>query len=557
MDDRVAVPNWVQAYIGSYRRAAGVLVGIRRESERSKACLKVLVTAAKLLTARAPSAIGSPSAEHARRLAEMAGMAWAAGAVIEHGSPRLDVTPNSAFLDHWARRSARWGGQLAPGLMAASDGEMHTLLYEGSVSELQAGVEAGKRADARWLVQPAYKINHGAAYLAELNAAARARPNAVHQERAEAIDQEIVKRYPDQSARISAHAFAVHSLTGIYGAGVTPRETMLRFIATYPPQPRATLQASKVAALLSDAQRTRARMALLDYIILLLGPDQGNMSARMDLARDAALVLVLLDEDAAAPDEPRNITIAASKSSLTPSSTSAAPRSEPQRGGVVPETTPEVETQSVDVIAEIAHEAERAGVAATAERQERYQRAIDADSVPDALAVIRDAAVGNDYEQAWLLLKDLGQRHPDPYPNHLVTVAPDVLGPVSLDSDGTFDGPGAGCFTVLSPDPAKATAAVARIAARLLNVDDRGTEHSDSEIARTAGAYTPNYLHDLLWCDRGTLVMLDTKGTMPAPMARAMLDIITRALLDERVPALITGWIAALSSEMKPWEPRA
>ena len=67
------------------------------------------------------------------------------------------------------------------------------------------------------------------------------------------------------------------------------------------------------------------------------------------------------------------------------------------------------------------------------------------------------------------------------------------MGPVDLDSDGDFDGPGTGCFTVLSPD----------------------------------------FLHGVVWCDRGAQVTLDTKGSMSAPMARTMLS---HALVESRYP---------------------
>src|SRR4051812_20271287 len=247
-----------------------MLMGIRGRSERAKGCLKVLVDAAAALTSRAPAAIGAPSADHAIALAEIAGAAWAAREVIEKGRSYPLTSPDPRLEAWLARRSAAWGGQLAPALMPASDGEMGTLLHEGAMPVLQAGVEVGRPADADWLVPAAFRIDHAAAFLAELNAAARPRPAAVHQARAEALDQQIAITGPSQSAHISAHAFAVHYLTGIYGPGDRAvRDTMLRFVATHPPHERATLQGSKIAALLSDALGSRARMALLDHIILL------------------------------------------------------------------------------------------------------------------------------------------------------------------------------------------------------------------------------------------------------------------------------------------------
>jgi hypothetical protein len=70
---------------------------------------------------------------------------------------------------------------------------------------------------------------------------------------------------------------------------------------------------------------------------------------------------------------------------------------------------------------------------------------------------------------------------------------------------------------------------------RLLNVDDRGTEHADSDSAATSGAYTPNFLEDIAWCDRGARVALDTKGSISAPMARTMVAILSEALVENRV----------------------
>jgi hypothetical protein len=195
----------------------------------------------------------------------------------------------------------------------------------------------------------------------------------------------------------------------------------------------------------------------------------------------------------------------------------------------------------------------RSRPAPTNASQDRYQRAIDPDSLADTLAIVRDATVDDDHEQAWLLLGDIARRHPDADPHDLVTVAPDVLGPIDLDSDEDFDGPEAGCFTILSPAPADAAAALARVARRLLNVDDQGIEHDDSEIARAADSYTPNYVHDIVWCDRAAQVTLDTKGSISAPMARTMIAIITDALVDQKAPALVTGWIPALDPLMTRW----
>jgi len=217
------------------------------------------------------------------------------------------------------------------------------------------------------------------------------------------------------------------------------------------------------------------------------------------------------------------------------------------------DTAHEADHQGTDAIAEIAAESERAILAAAAERQARYRQAVDGGSLTDALAIARDAAADEDHEQAWSWLQDIARRHRDADPADLVTIAPDVLGPVSLDSHAHFHAPGAGCFTVLSPVPAQAAAAMARVAPRLRNVDDRGIEHPDSHTADASGFYTPNHLDDIRWCNRAAQVLLDSKGSISAPMARTMLAILTDALIADRVPALITGRIPALDDAMARW----
>jgi hypothetical protein len=437
--------------------------------------------------------------------------------------------------------------------MAASAGDVGPLLYEWALPNLEAAAEAGAPAE---LSGPAYRIEHAAVFLAELNAFARPRPDSVHEARAEQLNQRIASTYPVKGTRVSAHAFAIHYLTGVYGPGngaTAVRATMLRFIATHPPAEQAAFHASRVGALLSDAFGPRAEMALLDFILVLFGPKETNdPSVQLELARDGALVLLLLDSHFDQPFEPAVVAVPVPQRPEVPSPTQAGPTDTPA-SSERPSDTPR---ESGDAIAEIAREAERAIAAAVAEREARYQHAIDTDSLTDALAVVRDAAADDDHEQAWRLLQDVTRRKPDANPADLVIIAPNVLDDVPLDGDDGFDGPGAGCFTVISPAPAKAAAALARVTGRLMNVDENGFEHTGSATGRESGAYTANTIHDITTCDLGAQVSLDTKGWMSAPMARTMLATITQSLTDAGIAALITGWIPALDPKMTPWKPQ-
>ena len=498
--------DWLDAYVESRNRSAELLMGIRRRGDRVKACRKVLVAEATAFASRAPAAISGPSRDHAIAFAEIAGAAWATRDVLVQGYVHLEKRADPELRAWTADRSALWGGQYAPSLMAASDGAADAMLPNLVAARLE---EVGRPVKADALTQPAFDLEHAAALLAELTWSARPRSEAVHRSRADWLDRHLATRSGWEHSYISAHAFAVHELTGVYGPGHDGVfGTMLGFIATHPPHERATLQASKVAALVADALGPRARMALLDSILLGLGPDDRQRAVQLPRARDAALVLLLVDAD----DGP---------------------------GAPAEEVASAPAGRSVEQIAEIVGESAHAAVAAATDRGERYERAAQQGAIADAVEVIRDAAAAEDLDQAWALLQDLARRLPERAPGAVAR---------SLGSGEDGDA----CFTVLSPTPAAAAAAVARVAPRLLNVDEHGSEHRDGEIVD--GLYTPNYLHDVTWCDRGAQVMLDTKGDMAAAMQRAMVAMLVEALTDDGVPALLTGRVPGLDRALVRWD---
>jgi hypothetical protein len=542
--DEVESADWVDAYVEGYRQTGAFLDGIRSRQERANSCLAVLIAASQSLTSRAPAAIAAPSAERGMVLGQIAGMAAAASTVIKQGRANAAFGELPDFRDRLTETLIKDSGLLARGLMAASDGEMRILLATGTVSELQVT----ERTDGIGLPDSAHKIMAAAQLLAELSTAASPRSAEVHRARAQALDRKIAAKHPEEHARISAHGSAVHYLTSP-GADRALENGMLRLIAKHPPHDRATLQASKVAGLLSDWRAPATRMRLLALILRMLGPDDRHRSVTDAVARDCALVLLLLDDDLSESD---------GAPIPKPVDRAEPPTSEPlKRSTSRAPFQPDFCAFVTSEIAKIAKTADHAVGSASTDRAARYAQVVATGSLTDALVIVQDAAADDDHEQAWTLFTDIAERHHESNPEELVTVAWNVLDEVPVDSDGVFDGPGAGCFTVLSPDPAKAAAAVSEVLERLMNVDERGIEHSDSAIARSEGYYTPNYLFDLMWCDRGAKISLDTKGVMPTPMARGILAIITNALVHSRVPALITGDIPALDSRMTRWDDQA
>jgi hypothetical protein len=200
---------------------------------------------------------------------------------------------------------------------------------------------------------------------------------------------------------------------------------------------------------------------------------------------------------------------------------------------------------------------EQQGRELIAEARAWYKRSFDARSLDGLNALIRLTVADGDYAEAhWLMRAAASMCHDRPGES-LVTVAPDVLGrTVSLDGDDVDDVVGAGDFTVVSPDPDRAAAAVARVADELMNVDERGvyitTEQWVGE-GRDDEAYTPNYLFPTQVSEAGARVSLDTKGVMWSAMGRTMVGILADALAADRVPAHITGFRADLDRRWRDW----
>jgi hypothetical protein len=178
-----------------------------------------------------------------------------------------------------------------------------------------------------------------------------------------------------------------------------------------------------------------------------------------------------------------------------------------------------------------------------------------AGSLEAKLALVRVAVQAGDYAEAQRRLRDTELRYADVPAAHLVTVAPDVLGPLSLEGDGDGDYPGAGTFTVISPYVQRAAAAVERVAQRLMLVDEHGVLHSDDELdALDRGeAYTPNYVDDVRYGQYGAIVVLDTKSWMSSAMGRTMVGVLSAALVEDGVAAHITGYCRDLDSDWAVW----
>jgi hypothetical protein len=66
--------------------------------------------------------------------------------------------------------------------------------------------------------------------------------------------------------------------------------------------------------------------------------------------------------------------------------------------------------------------------------------------------------------------------------------------------------------------------------------------------------YTPNYVWPVTVSRYGARVGLDTKGVLRAAMARTMVELIAEALVQDAVPAHISGEQPILDGYMRPWQ---
>jgi hypothetical protein len=111
-----------------------------------------------------------------------------------------------------------------------------------------------------------------------------------------------------------------------------------------------------------------------------------------------------------------------------------------------------------------------------AEAQQLVRRAATLGSLQALNELVRLCAAERNINEAYWLLMNAVHLDPDLAQEQLVSVAPDIAGPAwARDADGNYDWPGAGVFTVIAADSARAAATLDRIAEKLMLVDEHGT----------------------------------------------------------------------------------
>lgn len=221
------------------------------------------------------------------------------------------------------------------------------------------------------------------------------------------------------------------------------------------------------------------------------------------------------------------------------------------------ETRAAAENGDVEAMVDVARQLEREAHASLVEANAWYERADFAQSPRAKLARVRRSAMEGLYDDVVWHLDDAVRRFGSS-DAPLVSVSPEFEDPWVLAEDPFEDYPGAGVFTVLSPQIDRVAGALARAAPRLMLVDDAGRTYADWDAIDDAQAqgeevYTPNYLFGVRVSAKAAQVMLDTKSVMTKPMAQMMVNIIAAELATERCAAHIAGACPGLTADWSDW----
>ena len=104
---------------------------------------------------------------------------------------------------------------------------------------------------------------------------------------------------------------------------------------------------------------------------------------------------------------------------------------------------------------------------------------------------------------------------------------------------------------------ARAAQAIETVTDQLLEVDEygrigAGDSHPDGVDREDWDVpFTPSYVHPVQVCNYGVLVCLDTEGCMWTPMARTIVEALSRALNEAGVAAHITGHCPTLEGHWR------
>lgn len=190
--------------------------------------------------------------------------------------------------------------------------------------------------------------------------------------------------------------------------------------------------------------------------------------------------------------------------------------------------------------------------------RDEVDSAVESQSLETLKERVRLHVTAGEYQEAAAVLRAVGQRFPQEAAVDLVSVAPDVLGPdLRLDGSGQALVPGYVEFTVITPDPEQAAAALSRVRGELYDVDERGEVMSADDRIEAGiedSYYTPNWVSEVVISPVGPKVMLDTKNAMWAPMGRSMIGILRKVLAEDRIVAYIVGTLPDLEDAFEEWE---
>ena len=215
------------------------------------------------------------------------------------------------------------------------------------------------------------------------------------------------------------------------------------------------------------------------------------------------------------------------------------------------------ETGDADAMFELGAFWSRVAVEAQGQARTWLRSSAHGGSHDGRLALAAQHVANGEHREAQWQLQVVETHHADADATRLVGVAPNVLGPhLRLEGDGEAETDLFAVFTVITTHPQRAAAVLDDLRDMLLEVDERGVlmpyaERVDAEIAETF--LTPRYVAEVEASWLGARVLLDTRGGMWAPMGRTIVELVTSALAEAHIPAVIGGRCAELDGQFVAW----
>lgn len=179
-------------------------------------------------------------------------------------------------------------------------------------------------------------------------------------------------------------------------------------------------------------------------------------------------------------------------------------------------------------------------------------------SLDGRIALAARHVADGEFRAAQWQLQVAETEHPPLRTSQQVGVAPNVFGPhLAPDGDGEADTGLYSVFTVITTEPHPAAAALDGVRDTLLAIDPTAFGTASGAPRQTEAADTPapapRYVAEVEVSWLGARVLIDTGGQLSGVVGRRIVDVLSHALGEAGVAAVIGGRCAELDGQFVTW----